>query len=102
MQSAPHLYCGPSVGAANIQLANCTPNFLIAEAIGKMDGFHAKLLKKPLLWEDGYLIPPKEAGLGVELDDAIVAANPYEGDALHLQMGQAPYDPVRDRLCPGG
>lgn len=102
VQIAPHLYCGPIVAAANIQLATCTPNFLIAESIGKMDGFHAKLLKKPLLWEDGYLIPPKEAGLGVELDDAIVAANPYEGDALHLQMGQAPYDPVRDRLFPGG
>ena len=102
VQVAPHLYCGPVVAAANIQLATCTPNFLIAESIGRMDGFHASLLKTPLQWEDGYLIPPTTAGLGVELDDSVVAAHPLDGDQLHLEMGQDPYDPVRDRLFPGG
>ncbi len=101
-QIAPHLYCGPVVAAANIQLATCTPNFLIAESIGRMDGFHASLLKTPLKWEDGYLIPPTTAGLGVELDDSVVAAHPLDGDQLHLEMGQDPYDPVRDRLFQGG
>ena len=101
-QIAPHLYCGPIVAAANIQLATCTPNFLIAESIGKMDGFHASLLKTPLQWEDGYLIPPTAAGLGVELDDSVVKAHPWDGNQLHLEMGQDPYDPVRDRLFPGG
>ena len=101
-QIAPHLYCGPVVAAANIQLATCTPNFLIAESIGRMDGFHASLLKTPLKWEDGYLIPPTTAGLGVELDDSVVAAHPLDGDQLHLEMGQDPYVPVRDRLFQGG
>jgi L-alanine-DL-glutamate epimerase-like enolase superfamily enzyme len=101
-QIAPHLYCGPIVAAANIQLATCTPNFLIAESIGKMGGFHASLLKIPLQWEDGYLIPPTAAGLGVELDDSVVEAHPWDGNQLHLEMGQDPYDPVRDRLFPGG
>ena len=101
-QIAPHLYCGPVVAAANIQLATCTPNFLIAESIGRMDGFHASLLKTPLQWENGYLIPPTTAGLGVELDDSVVAAHPLDGNQLHLEMGQDPYDPVRDRLFPGG
>ena len=40
-QIAPHLYCGPIVGAANIQLATCSPNFLILESIERWDGFHA-------------------------------------------------------------
>ena len=102
VQIAPHLYCGPVVAAANIQLAACTPNFLIAESIGKMDGFHAKLLKTPLQWEEGFLIPPTAPGLGVELDEDVIAAHPWSGDSLHLQMGQEPYDPVRDRLFPGG
>ena len=39
-QIAPHLYCGPIVGAANIQLATCSPNFLILESIERWDGFH--------------------------------------------------------------
>ncbi|MEZ5479718.1 MAG: mandelate racemase/muconate lactonizing enzyme family protein [Thiolinea sp.] len=33
VQIAPHLYCGPVVGAANIQLSTCSPNFLILEGI---------------------------------------------------------------------
>src|SRR5262249_26816976 len=33
-QIAPHLYNGPIGGAANIQLAACSPNFLILEASG--------------------------------------------------------------------
>ena len=32
---------GPIVGAANIQLAACSPNFLILESIEQWDGFHA-------------------------------------------------------------
>ena len=51
-QIAPHLYCGPVVGAANIQLAACSPNFLILESIERWDGFHAQILKKPIRWED--------------------------------------------------
>src|SRR6202162_4673957 len=44
-QIAPHLYCGPVVGAANIQLATCSPNFLILEGIKDWGGFHAEILK---------------------------------------------------------
>ncbi|NCF48233.1 MAG: mandelate racemase/muconate lactonizing enzyme family protein [Bacteroidetes bacterium] len=102
VQIAPHLYCGPVVAAANIQLAACIPNFLILESIGKMDGFHAKLLKTPLEWEDGYLIPPTAPGLGVELDDDVVAAHPWTGTGLHLDMGAAPHDPRQSGLFGGG
>src|SRR5271165_1177862 len=83
-QIAPHLYCGPIVGAANIQLAACSPNFLILESIERWDGFQARLLRKPIRWEDGYVIPPSEPGLGVELDEDVAAAHPWEGTALHL------------------
>ncbi len=40
-QIAPHLYCGPIEGAANIQLGLCSPNFLIQESIETWGGFHA-------------------------------------------------------------
>ena len=86
VQIAPHLYCGPIVGAANIQIATCIPNFLILESIKKMDGFYAEILKKPILWEQGYVIPSKEPGLGVEIDEDVVRKNPYKGEKLHLQV----------------
>jgi len=90
-QIAPHLYCGPIVGAANIQLATCSPNFLILEGIGKWDGFHAEILHKPIDWQDGYVIPPIAPGLGVELNEAVALANPYPDDGLlHLEMTNRP------------
>ena len=90
VQIAPHLYCGPVVGAANIQIATCSPNFLILESIERWDGFHAKILKKPVRWESGYVIPPSDPGLGVELNEDVARAHPYTGNALHLEMASKP------------
>ena len=87
---APHLYCGPIEAAANIQVATCSPNFLIQESIEKFDGFHAELLKTPIQWEDGYIIPPTKPGLGVELNEEVARNHPYTGDMLHLEMTQHP------------
>ena len=85
-QIAPHLYCGPVVGAANIQIATCSPNFLILEGIEQWGGFHAEILKSPIRWEAGYVLPPTEPGLGVELDEKVAARHPYTGTMLHLDM----------------
>ncbi|NQU12996.1 MAG: mandelate racemase/muconate lactonizing enzyme family protein [Desulfobacteraceae bacterium] len=76
---APHLYCGPIEAAANIQLGTCSPNFLIQESIERFGGFYAEILKSPIQWQDGYIIPPTEPGLGVELDEEVAAKHPYEG-----------------------
>jgi 2-dehydro-3-deoxyphosphogalactonate aldolase len=89
-QIAPHLYCGPIEGAANIQLGACSPNFLIQEGIETWGGFHAEILKTPIRWEDGYIIPPAAPGLGVELDEEVAARHPYTGIELHLEMNDKP------------
>jgi len=95
-QIAPHLYNGPVGAAASIQLATCTPNFLIQESIGTWGGFHAEILKTPIRWEDGYIIPSTEPGLGVELNMEVVQQHtPYTGTRLHLQMASRPFD-VKD------
>jgi 2-dehydro-3-deoxyphosphogalactonate aldolase len=85
-QIAPHLYAGPIEAAANIHYGTSLPNFLILESIERFGGFHAKLLKKPIRWEDGYVIPPSEPGLGVELNEEVALAHPYDGTKLHLEM----------------
>jgi galactonate dehydratase len=90
VQIAPHLYCGPVVGAANAQLATCSPNFLILESIERWQGFHAEILKKPILWQDGYVIPSTDPGLGVELNEEVASRHPYKGNQLHLEMSQDP------------
>ncbi|MBC7236521.1 MAG: mandelate racemase/muconate lactonizing enzyme family protein [Chloroflexi bacterium] len=76
-QNAPWLYCGPIAGAANVQLDVCMPSFLIQEGIQEWGGFHAEILKEPMRWEQGYIIPPDKPGLGVELNEEVAEAHPY-------------------------
>lgn len=90
VQIAPHLYCGPVVGAANVQLATCSPNFLILESIESWGGFHSEILQTAMEFNAGYVIPPTAPGLGVELNEAVALANPYTGSMLHLEMTQSP------------
>jgi len=91
---APHLYCGPIEGAANAQLAACTPNFLILESIERWENFHADILVKPMQWEAGYLVVPTPPGLGVELNIEVAEAPPYTGTELHLGMRSTPVPPL--------
>ena len=70
---APHMYCGPVAAAAAIQIDTCSPNFLIQEA--NQGPLHKKIFKEPMVFENGYIIPPKGPGLGVEFDDDVVKAH---------------------------
>jgi len=94
-QIAPHCYNGPIGLAANVQLAATSPNFLILETIGACDGFHAELLRSPIEWSDGRVVVPSGPGLGVELDEDVARAHPYDGDRLHLTMWSDPIDRAR-------
>ena len=89
-QIAPHLYCGPVVAAANIQLATCTPNFLILETIQGWQGFHSQVVKTSIKFENCFIIPPTEPGLGIELNEEVALAHPYTGSELHLEMSALP------------
>lgn len=95
-QIAPHIYCGPVAHAAAAHLAFATPNFLILESI--LTDFHAAVVQKPLAWEAGYIPAPTEPGLGLELNDAVIAAHPYKtGGRLHLEMCQTVLDSANTR-----
>ncbi len=70
---APHMYCGPVAAAAAIQIDTCSPNFLIQEAI--QWPLHKKIFKEPLVFENGFIVPPTGPGLGVEFDEDVVKAH---------------------------
>ena len=78
--------------AANIQLDTCSPNFLIQESIRDWSGFHTEILKTPIQWEEGYIIPPTQPGIGVELDEQVAEQHPYDDSALHLEMLDRPVE----------
>jgi 2-dehydro-3-deoxyphosphogalactonate aldolase len=73
---APHMYCGPVAAAAAVQLATCSPNFLAQEYNGA--DLHSALLKNPIRFEKGFITPPTAPGLGVELDEDVVAEQRIE------------------------
>lgn len=76
-QIAPWMYTGPIAGAASIQLDVCSPNFLLQEGIETWGGFYAEILKEPIRWEKGYIIPPTKPGLGIEINEDVAAKHPY-------------------------
>ena len=85
-QIAPHLYCGPIEAAANIQIDTCSPNFLIQESIETFSGFHAEILKEPIQWQDGYIIPPTRPGLGFELNEEVLKQHPFDGNKSSIDV----------------
>ena len=83
---APHLYAGPIEWAANIQLGASIPNLLILETIKTGRGFQRELITKDIIWEDGFIFPSNEPGLGIELNESVAKKNPYKLNDLHLEM----------------
>ena len=67
---APHMYCGPVAAAAAIQVATCSPNFMIAEA--NQGSLHKKIFKDPIVFENGFIEIPKGPGLGIEFDPKVL------------------------------
>ena len=63
---APHMYCGPIAASAAIQLDTCSPNFVVQEA--NQGPLHKIIFKEPIVFENGFIIPPTGPGLGIELD----------------------------------
>ena len=101
-QIAPHLYAGPIEWAANIHLGISCANLLMCETIGTGGGFAGDLIGHSIVWQDGFILPPSGAGLGVELDEALALAHPYDGTGLHLEMQDAPCDYVKGNRFGGG
>lgn len=69
VQMAPHVWGGPLITAAALQIDAVIPNFLIQESIYTSRGFFDKLLVEPFRFEKGYLIPSERPGIGAEPDE---------------------------------
>lgn len=99
-QVAPHLYAGPVEWAANIHFAVSIPNILMAETIETP--FHDALIKGSIRVEDGHIPAPTAPGLGIDFDETLARAHPYDGTALHLEMQENPCDYAQGNDFQGG
>ncbi len=99
-QMAPHLYAGPIEWAANIHLAASIPNLLIIETIETK--FHHDLISGSIQVENGFVQAPQAPGLGIEVNEALARAHPFDSEGLHLQMQDAPCDYQNRNSFAGG
>jgi len=77
VQVAPHNPNGPVACAASVQIAAAIPNFSILETARDMP-WHDRVQKDPLKIVDGYFELPTAPGLGIDLDEDVIASRPYE------------------------
>ena len=75
VQMAPHVWGGPIITAAALQIDAVIPNFLIQESIYMSRGFFDKLLVEPFNFERGYFIPSDRPGIGAEPDESQLRKN---------------------------
>lgn len=69
---APHVWGGPIITAAAIQMDVTMPNFLIQESIYKSGDFFSEILKEPIQWKDGFFEIPTAPGLGIDMNDEAI------------------------------
>ncbi len=79
---APHNPLGPISLAACLQVAACTPNFVIQEFPCMDNGWDrgVKYLKKHFEVKNGFIEVPDGYGLGIEVDEDSLKEMEYDGD----------------------
>ena len=73
---APHNPKGPVATAASLHVCATIPNFLILEHAHANPLFDALQVESMRIGESGYALPAGP-GLGVDLDEEVIAAHPY-------------------------
>lgn len=80
---APHVSTGPVALAAALQLDACCCNFFRQENFGEHDvSYRGDWVGGWNPFEGGCFTIPDGPGLGLELDDSVIAAHPYEPQRL--------------------
>lgn len=82
MGVAPHNPMGPIAGAVALHFDVATPNFVIQEeAVGIVPWF-GEVFDNPLTLEDGHWVVPEGPGYGLELNEKVAAAHPFEQEKI--------------------
>lgn len=72
-----HNPSGPVSNAAILQLAACTPNFLIHEIMLTDGSFRSEMSDEEVVFEDGFIKIPDRPGLGIEINEEVALKRPY-------------------------
>ena len=75
---SPHNYNSTTIAlAATVHAAAGMPNFLITEYFINFMALESEISIEPLALEGGYITLPTKPGLGIELNEEVLAKYPY-------------------------
>ncbi|MDE0686838.1 MAG: mandelate racemase/muconate lactonizing enzyme family protein [Candidatus Poribacteria bacterium] len=90
-----HNFLGPLITAASLHLDTSIPNFITQEYTKGDESEDFAVYKVAYQREGGYIPIPEAPGLGIELDDSLIAENPYQpmntGTTLLREDGSVAY-----------
>lgn len=92
IQVAPHNPKGPVATAANLHVCATIPNFMILEHVHPNPLFE-KVQIEPMKMREGHYDLPSQPGLGVDLNEKVIADNPFK-DRPVFQAFRADGTPV--------
>jgi galactonate dehydratase len=97
MGLAPHNVGGPVSMAAALHLNACTTNAIIQENFNDFDQSYVMEAAPgvPAMDADGFIALPNGPGLGVEVDEAVIAAHPT--NRVHFNLFAADWQKRRSR-----
>lgn len=81
-----HNYLGPVLTAASVHLDTCIPNFIVQEYSKADEASHNAVYRTALRRIGGYIPVPEAPGLGVDLDDALLAQQPFRERDLNIPL----------------
>lgn len=80
---APHNPLGPIAGVAALHFAVSTPNHVIQEEMVGAVPWYFDVVQGPIRMLDGFWQVPEAPGLGVEVDERVIAAHPFQQEIMH-------------------
>ena len=83
MGIAPHNPIGPIAGVAALHFGLSTPNVIIQEEMSGAVPWYGEVVKWPIERRPGRWGVPELPGLGIEVDEKVIAAHPIGPDILH-------------------
>jgi galactonate dehydratase len=85
MGIAPHNPLGPIAGVAALHLGISTPNLVIQEEMSGAVAWYGDVVSWPINRQPGRWNLPEKPGLGIEVDQKIIASHPFQQEVLHAR-----------------
>jgi len=85
MGIAPHNPLGPIAGVAALHLGISTPNLVIQEEMSGAVAWYGDVVSWPIDRQPGRWDLPEKPGLGIEVDEKIIASHPFQQEVLHTR-----------------